>query len=595
MKQLLFPLAVLATSWLGAAPCAHAQADESWYQKALKHNASANQQKSTQLRVSTPASRQASSTGTGARNVVNACDVMVNGGFETQLATPSHVNNMGGDYAGSAFGGTNRSDQLSNWYSPTAGSPDYFATNATATSEVQPANENSPYGSFTPYLATSNNDGLEGAIGLYARQNYYDSNTNTLRDRTSEYAQVNLNTALPSGRYYVDFQVSLSHNTSTSLATNYGVNSGFGLVFTTTASLSVINGGPSTPTLNSRDFLEVPATAQTVFNQSPIAQNAINNGVTGAANWQRVSGQISSTGNLQYVTAGLFNADPSNQIALPNRRTDLRNTYFFVDAIRIFKIPTAGTAATTFCGGSITIGEGCPIPGATYTWSAPGITGLPSNSSSVQTTVTPATNTTYTLTVNLPDGNNYSSTVNITVNSAASTPPPAPIVIQTGQDQCLRQAYYTITNYNPAFTYQVNTAYSSPSGVTAVPAAPLTSTFRIKGSFNAVAGSFTITATDARCSTSVSATSPEYYVEFQCNDGTFPSTNITTAYPNPANESFTIPKGAKSATLLNGQGLPIQQVNKAGQVDVQNLPDGLYNLQMIQDGKLINQRIQVKH
>jgi hypothetical protein len=592
MKQLLLPLAMLATGWLGAAPCAQAQADESWYQKALQHNASVKQQKSSQFKGGTVTPKQAGSMDTGARNVVNACDVMVNGGFEAQLATPSHVNNMGGDYAGSAFGGTNRPDQLSNWYSPTAGSPDYFATNAATNSEVQPANENSPYGSFTPYLATSNNDGLEGAIGLYARQAYYDSNVNVQRDRTSEYAQINLNQALPSGRYYVDFQVSLSHNTSTSLATNYGVNSGFGLVFTNTPNLSIINGGPSTPTLNGRDFLAVPAIAQTVFNQSPIAQNAINNGVTGAANWQRVSGQILSTNDLRYITVGLFNADPSNQVALPNRRADLRNSYFFVDAIRIFKIPTAGAAATTYCGGAATIGEGCPIPGATYTWSAPNITGLPTNSTSIQTTVTPTANTSYTLTVNLPDGSQYTSTVAVTVNTAAATPPPAPVVIQTGQDQCLRQAYYTITNYNPALTYQVNTAYSSPSGVTAVPAAPLTSTFRIKGSFNAVAGSFTITATDTRCS--VSTTSSEYYVEFQCNDGTFPSAKATTAYPNPATESLTLPKGTKSATLLNDQGRPVQQL-KTGQVDVRNLPDGLYNLQMMQDGKLINQRIQVKH
>ena len=69
----------------------------------------------------------------------------------------------------------------------------------------------------------------------------------------------------------------------------------------------------------------------------------------------------------------------------------------------------------------------------------------------------------------------------------------------------------------------------------------------------------------------------------------------TTAYPNPATESITIPEGAESATLVNDKGKVLQKADATGKVDIQALPNGLYNLQIMRDGKLINQRIQVKH
>lgn len=67
------------------------------------------------------------------------------------------------------------------------------------------------------------------------------------------------------------------------------------------------------------------------------------------------------------------------------------------------------------------------------------------------------------------------------------------------------------------------------------------------------------------------------------------------AYPNPATELIRIPDDVKDAVLLNSAGKPVRSVDKSGMLDVQSVPAGLYNLQMMQDGKLINQRIQVKH
>jgi hypothetical protein len=73
------------------------------------------------------------------------------------------------------------------------------------------------------------------------------------------------------------------------------------------------------------------------------------------------------------------------------------------------------------------------------------------------------------------------------------------------------------------------------------------------------------------------------------------SPTAATAYPNPATESLTISQSAEQAVLLNSQGQAVQKPDASGKLRVQDLPAGLYNLQMQQDGKLINQRIQVKH
>jgi hypothetical protein len=70
---------------------------------------------------------------------------------------------------------------------------------------------------------------------------------------------------------------------------------------------------------------------------------------------------------------------------------------------------------------------------------------------------------------------------------------------------------------------------------------------------------------------------------------------VTKAYPNPASESIFIPDGSENVTLFNKSGVKVKAVNTAGQLNIQSLPEGLYNLQMQQNGKVINQHIEVKH
>ena len=70
---------------------------------------------------------------------------------------------------------------------------------------------------------------------------------------------------------------------------------------------------------------------------------------------------------------------------------------------------------------------------------------------------------------------------------------------------------------------------------------------------------------------------------------------IVTAYPNPVADHLILPEQVNNAALFNSQGKLVQQADGHGTLNVQTLPDGLYNLRMQQDGKMVNQHIEVKH
>jgi hypothetical protein len=162
-------------------------------------------------------------------------------------------------------------------------------------------------------------------------------------------------------------------------------------------------------------------------------------------------------------------------------------------------------------------------------------------------------------------------------------PPSAPeITLRDDDHDCKGQVVYTLDNYDPTVTYTFNRVWNISAGFF-----DPGQTVRVKS--NAMSGTFTITAT--RCG--VATTSQLYQADF-CTDP-IQVARATTAYPNPASESLTVPKGATDAVLLNGQGKAVAQPDKAGRLDVQRLPAGLYNLQMQQGSKRINQRIEVKH
>lgn len=167
------------------------------------------------------------------------------------------------------------------------------------------------------------------------------------------------------------------------------------------------------------------------------------------------------------------------------------------------------------------------------------------------------------------------------------TTPSAPVVYQDhSQDgNCVNVAYFGISNFDPSLTYTFTRGFNYP---TIIRSTPFNGTFLVKTT-GAVDGTFFVTAS-ASCA---SATSEEIGVTYPCNPSQ--AARYKTGYPNPASESITTPEGTQRATLLNDRGKAVQEANKSGVLDVQSLPDGLYNLQMMQNGKLINQRIQVKH
>jgi hypothetical protein len=103
-----------------------------------------------------------------------------------------------------------------------------------------------------------------------------------------------------------------------------------------------------------------------------------------------------------------------------------------------------------------------------------------------------------------------------------------------------------------------------------------------------------ISSSDSPASSSESIT-PESSTNSLRADNFSEQQRNTTAYPNPAAETLTSPDDAENATLVNDQGKTVKTADKSGKLNVKDLPDGLYNLRMLQNGKVVNQRIQVKH
>jgi hypothetical protein len=154
-----------------------------------------------------------------------------------------------------------------------------------------------------------------------------------------------------------------------------------------------------------------------------------------------------------------------------------------------------------------------------------------------------------------------------------------------------------IENYNPAFTYTITTTggiYNSPpnafvqnydkDGV-------LKWGYRLRAPQTGTTGTVTINVTNtcgSTGSTTYGITSPSANCENY-------RAEATSAYPNPATDQLQVPASTERAVLLNGAGKQVQAADASGKLDVQAVPDGLYNLQLLHKGKLTNQRIQIKH
>ena len=509
----------------------------------------------------------------------NNCNLLPNPSFEQQnVSQPSgNPNNISGSFSDY--------DEVTGWqaigsYSGTStyGKPTYYATNAPSGSATNPFTNpaTNPAGSsFQPY---NYNPSLHnGALSIIAAEGGYSSPLN-LPQYISPNSPVTL---VPGATYYASFQAYRSS------APNAPVRLGMNL---------------------SQGNRQTSATSTSMQSSGTVSDYA----------WTRVSGKIAipnASSDPWYVTIG--NISPRG----PGARAR-----YYIDEVELYKIPTAGPNILSCTGSStssITIGEGCPIPGVTYTWSAPGITGLPTNSSAIQITVNPSVTTTYTLTVNLPDGTNLTTTATVTVGKTLTVGPDINLARQGAANPPSNKYDVRVNNvdgatsftlvaespdgnggWTSATTYQADT-YTGPDnpdfnevrGFTTFHTGyigPATSGTTSNTPINNPA-TYRLTVTARSACNSVTT---QRVVTLPPYEGGYEESNLTgptTAYPNPAAESIVIPNWAVGATLVNDKGKAVGRRDNSGKLDVQSLPDGVYNLQMMKNGKRINQRIQVKH
>lgn len=256
--------------------------------------------------------------------------------------------------------------------------------------------------------------------------------------------------------------------------------------------------------------------------------------------------------------------------------------------IRAQQTCTAGGVAgpASICSGNATYTVQNPPSGTTFTWSSsdPSIATIDATTGVANAVGNGSV--TFTASGTSPCGWGISVSKQVGIGGPQGT-----YAYEVSQDPCVAMVSMTVPNWNPAYTYTVR-----GSGISALPGTLTSPNFRLKSGSGAQGRTFSYTITVTGCnSTEVWS---DYVTIGQCDYPTpYPNYVVapTTAYPNPVAEALTLPEGVTEATLVNSQGRAVQSADRSGHLNTQELPDGLYNLQMHWDGKLINQRIQVKH
>ena len=177
--------------------------------------------------------------------------------------------------------------------------------------------------------------------------------------------------------------------------------------------------------------------------------------------------------------------------------------------------------------------------------------------------------------------------------------PAAPILTQVDVqgDDCYNVAHFSIDNFDSTTgtTYSFTKIANNPAVLWWYSTGHFIVKISGPSSWPASA-TFTITTKNSCGATATSAQTVANYYCVGIQSARTTSTSPTlTASPNPVSESLALPQGVTHATLLNSYGKPMQLPNTSGRLDVRALPAGLYNLQMEQNGKTTNQRIEVKH
>ena len=441
------------------------------------------------------------------------------------------------------------SDELPSWIATNFSTPDYYNKKAPTGSQSNPVSASA--GSFTPFSG-------DGAIGLVGTNETQPSRPSSYM--YSEYVTQQLAQPLSSAHYYY-----ASLRAANAPVCQYAT--GIGVYITTSnprddSQKTYYNPGLTIGYVYSTVY--TPSSATT----TPAGCGIPSSGVIASSQWTTVSGIFKGVDNASYVNVGNFQPSTKQLIRASASET---YSYTYVDDVEVFEIPEAGPAPSACVTGAVTIGQGCDIPGATYSWTTS------SNNTpfatTIQTTVTPTVTTTYTLTVTLPNNSTFASMVTLTVSAA-------PGLITGNNDYAAGRHTAEIDPVSGATSYNwyrggtLNTTNYGTSAIWIIPR-------------NGCGGTNVSVEAVYACGTSAKRT--QYFPAENCG------TRARTAYPSPASESIAMPEGTEDATILNAQGKPLLQLGGARSFDVRHLPDGLYNLQMRQNGKLVNQRIEIKH
>ena len=252
---------------------------------------------------------------------------------------------------------------------------------------------------------------------------------------------------------------------------------------------------------------------------------------------------------------------------------------------------TCSTTSSTF-----TISGNGSTPAQVVNWTVTPSSGLVTTSARTgtsQLTVTRVSGASGTVTISATTVGSCSNQTFGPVTFVVGTPMPQ---VQTPDWTCttgIGPVAVNIDNYDPSVTYTITATgnmVNSPPGISNYTDASNVTHwfFQLRSRQAGATGTVKV---KAACSNGTSATTSFNVTTPVCSG----RSTSRTAYPNPATELLALPEGATQAQLLNSKGQSMQRPDEAGKLDVRQLPVGLYNLQFYQDGKLVNQRIEVKH
>ena len=262
---------------------------------------------------------------------------MPNPSFELHSACPANLDEL---------------YKCSNWYSPTANTPDYF--NSCGSNAVRV-----PQNVIGFQYARSG----QGYVGIGSGGAYNDTS-----DNRREYVECKLTDTLKANKKYcVEFYVSFADSALWAIDR-------IGIYFSANQVLD----------MSTIDYL----------NFQPQVESPIGLPINDAINWVKISGSFVAVGNENYITIGNFH--PATQITSDSIGGFWQETYYYIDDVSVTEIADckAGNDASICFEDSLQLGT-LPDSSVIYSWQPSD--GL-SNSFVANPKASPFSTTTYTLT-----------------------------------------------------------------------------------------------------------------------------------------------------------------------------------------------------